>query len=259
MQKSFSKLAKNSAMPSVRSSKKRPGKSRQRNKFRTPEFREDSFGLEPPMDKDARLMLIADAVEARKAGVEAMKLYQSSFPSKHKKLNWTGCIKKSRKTLSDALFLAVRRTDVEKLSSLLKLGVPVDIFGKLGETIFMRAAGAGKIPLLEEILKHNPNLEARSKSRGDTALMWAAGAGKTPAIVILLNAGAKINARNNGKKTALMLAAGEGQSDTVSQLLKLGANPNLKDSTGRTALDYAKLEGHRKAIKFLFSSICSAF
>ena|GEM_PF-6828080 len=254
MSKAFSNMKRNNAVPAASLPKKRPGKARQWRKSINSMLEMDSFEGDPLSDKDMRLMLIAETIERRKAKEEAKNRISAPMFQKPEEGSWDDCVEKQRKRLVKALFRAILETDVKKVSSLLKRGVPVDIKNEFGETIFMRAAGTGNIPLLEEILKYNPDIEARSKNKGDTPIMWAAESGKTKAVLFLHKAGVKINARNNGKKTALMLAAWEGHLGTVSKLLKLGADPKLKDSSNRTALDYAELERHIKVIKRLSSS-----
>lgn len=254
MPKAFSQTKRDTANSAAASPKKRPGKSRQWKKSKKFNFGMDSFEGDPLSERDKRLMLIEEIVERRKSEEETKKRGNvPRFPNPEGN-NWADCIKKQRERLVNSLFRAIQETDVKKLSLLLNRGVPVDIRNEFGETILMHAAGTGNIPLLKEILEYTPDLEARSKNKGDTSIMWAAESGKTKAVLLLHKAGAKINARNDGKMTALMLAAWEGHSNTVTQILKLGANPKLKDSFGRTALDYAELEGHRKVIKILSSS-----
>ncbi len=213
----------------------------------------DSFRGDPLSERDMRIMLIAATIERRELEKETNNRGSASVSPTLEEKDWPECTEKQREIIAKGLFRAIQETDVKKLSSFLKRGVPVDMRNEFGDTILMQAAGTGNIPLLEEILKHNPDIEARSRGRGDTAVMCAAESGKTKAVLFLHNAGAKLDARNNGKKTSLMLAAWEGHLDTVAQLRKLGANPRLKDSSNRTALDYAKLEGHREVSKLLSS------
>jgi ankyrin repeat protein len=52
-------------------------------------------------------------------------------------------------------------------------------------------------------------------------------------------AGAKVDARDGGRKTPMMTAAHFGHANVVRLLLKAGANPRTRDRFGRTACEIA--------------------
>jgi uncharacterized protein len=86
----------------------------------------------------------------------------------------------------------------------------------------------------------------------NTALMVAAKAGRREVVEVLLDHHADINARGrNDRFTALLMAAAYGRRDVVSLLLDRGADPLTRAIDGDTALTVAALKGHLPVVELL--------
>ena len=108
--------------------------------------------------------------------------------------------------------------------------------GVSGCTLLLIAAEHGHTQLVEVVLKHGAEADARDG--GDsTALMAAALSGYEQVAEMLLRHGARINLqdRKHGV-TALMAAAANGHERVAEMLLRHGAGINLQNSLGGTAL-----------------------
>lgn len=127
----------------------------------------------------------------------------------------------------EAVHLAARHGDPEKLRRQLKRGVPVD-----------HAVTTGQ----DEI-------------RGTTPLMWAARAGQLEAIRLLLDRGADVNVTDANGKSALMWAASYDRAKAIRLLAEAGAELDGRDRYGRTALARACfLTGRPNAVKALIEA-----
>jgi hypothetical protein len=144
--------------------------------------------------------------------------------------------------------------------------------GVLGEgaTPFMRAAKAGNLPAMRDLLDYGADPTVAQKN-GTTALMIAAGLGwrdgypiKAPfasirdratehdaiaAITLCLSLGADINAANSDGDTALHGAAeARGSVPIVRFLVEHGARMDAKNTLGQTPLDAAFAHRERAGI-----------
>jgi hypothetical protein len=96
---------------------------------------------------------------------------------------------------------AARNNDVAAVKLLLKLGLPVEATGQHNGTTLHWAAWNGNVAAVEEILRHDPPLEARDRDFDGTPLNWAIHASVhgwhpdqvdyAPTVEALLKAGAK--------------------------------------------------------------------
>src|SRR3990172_415278 len=97
------------------------------------------------------------------------------------------------------------------------------------------------------LLDHGANIEAQG-NRDHTPLHIAAANGHQAIVALLLDRGAAIG--NNGR-TPLHLAALNGQQATVAFLLNRGATIEARDNIGFTSLHYAASKGHQATVAFL--------
>lgn len=118
---------------------------------------------------------------------------------------------------------------------------------------FFEAAGSGDIHVIQSMLDHGFNVEARDEQYR-TALMWASSENRIDVIDLLLERGADPNARLAAPygSTPLMIAAAMGREDSVRHLL---AHPetdvNARGTEGQTALMYAAINQRLAIVKLL--------
>lgn len=143
-----------------------------------------------------------------------------------------------------------------------------------GHTALMKAAGRGDLPIIELLLAHGADVEAKD-SEGRTALVRAAADGNAQVSQALIDAGAAVGlveaallgdtARVRGllaggglqpelMASALWWAAGRGQDASVRLLLEAGAPVDARGCRESTALMHAALCGQADAVDILISS-----
>lgn len=105
-----------------------------------------------------------------------------------------------------------------------------------------RAAENGHSELVQKLLDHGANIEARGKY-WRTVLVSAANEGRLETVKILLDRGAAIDAKNIDGRTALHHAAMRGHINIVHLLLDQGANIEASDKNGVPALHEAGIHG----------------
>lgn len=149
------------------------------------------------------------------------------------------------------LLRAVQRGSRPAAAVLLRAGADASLPDKAGVTPLMAAAGAGDVALIDLLLDHKADVNARSGQ--ETALTRAAFERKRPAVERLLGRGAKANLPNQ-TDTPLHQAAHVNDGDTVALLLAAGANPAAKDHQGRTPQDIAAQRGCARALRVLLNA-----
>ncbi len=159
-----------------------------------------------------------------------------------------------------ALALAAERTSTAML--LIQAGADITVTDRDGETLLMKSAEGGSLPLVEYFVNHGLDVNAEGGARY-TALMRAIYNGHAAIAKFLLEHGADPNKVDNMGSTALMKAARHGYSDGVKDLaweidvvkllLEYGADVNASFRTGgrRTALMSAAEGGNIETARVL--------
>lgn len=115
------------------------------------------------------------------------------------------------------------------------------------------AARCGDLTLVRQLVGQGADVNAGEpdgRDKGRTALHNAAGEDEIAVIDYLLAHGADVNARGDSGYTALHVAAGRGRVRAIERLLKGGADPNALDVRG-PPLHAAVLQGHADAARAL--------
>jgi len=120
-----------------------------------------------------------------------------------------------------ALREAAKTGDDEAVSSLIRVGVPVDhCDGDYEQTALHYAAREGRTKCIEVLLYHGANPNARNKDNR-TPLHWAASNGSASAVRTLVAGGADLMAKNNDGETPLDVANFWNNSETAPALRHL--------------------------------------
>jgi ankyrin repeat protein len=139
----------------------------------------------------------------------------------------------------------IHRDEVVRL--LLDAGADVNARGGAGKS----ALFSSDDEIIEEILRHDPDLEVRDDT-GATALIESA---SESIVELLLEAGANVNAEDKDGKTALIQAA---EQNYIEKLQILVQAPDIqldhRDRAGETALAAAKRTGHKECLQVLIEA-----
>ena len=117
----------------------------------------------------------------------------------------------------------------------------------------VRAAQAGSIVEVEQLLDRGADLEACHVSSGRCALAVAAHCGNDNVVSLLLSQGARTDQRDASRSTPLHLAASRGHTGALKLLIGYGAVIEEKDVEGRTPLWLASSTGQLEVVEILLS------
>lgn len=130
-------------------------------------------------------------------------------------------------------------------------GAHVNAADHTGQTALHWAAVRGSLPVIETLLRHNADWEARD-NRGYTIAHVAAQYGQTAVLYHLaLRWSADVDSPDNDGRTPLHWAAYKGFADTIRLLLVLDCRYTLADKEGCTALHWAAIKGNGEACTVL--------
>ncbi len=149
--------------------------------------------------------------------------------------------------VNNLLFDAARKGCVDALPELFKFGASRLARDRMGNTAFMLATRAGRLPMVKALAASATPEEAAELDRpnvtGSTPLIAAALANRANVAKWLIDAGAKVDAVNQQGESALSAAAFTGNVDLALLLLERGAKPDTIDSTGKGVIVYAAARG----------------
>ncbi|MBT5899117.1 MAG: hypothetical protein HOK30_00800 [Rhodospirillaceae bacterium] len=137
------------------------------------------------------------------------------------------------------LLTAAAEGDLEKVDTLLKLGVDANAINKLGRTSIITAVWRGQIEIVRSLLDAGVDIDAVDKE-GRTALTWASINGYPEIVDVLLAESALVDVRDNKGLTPLIRAAWNGHEEIVQSLVNAGADVYAADENGMTALERAE-------------------
>ena len=114
---------------------------------------------------------------------------------------------------------------------LLENGANLDRRDYHDKTPLYRACENGHLETIQELLKHNPEIDAFSKdNRDSTPLQVAACFGNVKVVEELLKAGANIDHLDINKTTTLFLAVNGGHALIVKTLIDNGCKTNIRET-----------------------------
>lgn len=160
------------------------------------------------------------------------------------------------------LLVAVSREQPKVVTFLLDNKADTEVRDKRNDqTPLMEATGLGNVQILEMLLRHGADVNARNLGQkqidpgaGNTALHYAAELGFKTVAETLINHGATVNAQNAHGKTPLQLTAEKGFKAVAELLLSHQADVQIKDSEGVTALQTAVRAGNRAIVELLLAN-----
>lgn len=153
---------------------------------------------------------------------------------------------------SEALFIAAENNDAEKIKELLEQKkMNINARNDRGKTAVCIAASRGKNEALQELLRHNPDVNLPDNDCW-TPLKKAADYGHLESAKLLLAAGANPNLADKEGYTPLMHASRAKMSFAMMQLLlTAGADTNHSACDGTTALYHAVADSRLVLVQLL--------
>ncbi|OGP52762.1 MAG: hypothetical protein A2Y65_03625 [Deltaproteobacteria bacterium RBG_13_52_11] len=112
--------------------------------------------------------------------------------------------------ISDELFSAVEKNDIQKVKELIAKGADVNVKEEHGNTPLIKAASRGYTEIAELLIAKGADVNAQNWSMGNTPLILAASWGHTGTTKLLIAKGADVNAKAKDGQTPLMGAAYSG-------------------------------------------------
>ncbi|MGH8498982.1 MAG: ankyrin repeat domain-containing protein, partial [Methylococcales bacterium] len=157
-------------------------------------------------------------------------------------LEWRSWQPPSRKLLALDLPAAAMTGDVQAVTRLIELGLPINALDAQACTALLRAAGGGHEVIVRYLLANGADHRIAART-GATALSAAISMRHAHVVDLLLRNGADAEQSLPGGVTPLMLASALGLPDIISHLLSRGAEPNACDAQGFNALHCAAIHG----------------
>lgn len=149
------------------------------------------------------------------------------------------------------LIITARRNSLRCLEYIFTLNPNINAQDNAKWTALMYACFFGYKEFVEELIKHNPDLN-RLNSENENAFMIAIKRDHLEIAkkIVPLN----INQQNRASETALILACNRLNLRSVKFILKQNANPDLQDWFEETALHKAAKNAHEEIIKILLKN-----
>lgn len=144
------------------------------------------------------------------------------------------------------LMAAIKRGRTASVEALLEGGADPDRADPRGDTPVHAAAFSGKADLLQAVLAHGGDANARNAHTGATPLVQALLSPDARQYAVLLAAGADPDVADDNGDTPLHVAARTNNGGAILALLEKGASPLAKNSGGATFQSY--YFGYNRAI-----------
>lgn len=120
-----------------------------------------------------------------------------------------------------------------------------------GTPPLMTAARTGNVEIVQALLAHGADVNAKESARGQTALMWAMAERHPELARVLIERKAEVNARSTSGFTPLLFAARQGDVESARILLEAGAKVNDAAPEEGSPLVVATYSGHEQLALFL--------
>ncbi len=115
---------------------------------------------------------------------------------------------------------------------------------------YLSAASSGDGESIDLFIQAGMEIDSVD-SGGNTALIKAAGSGRLAVVEKVLGLGADPRHANNVGRDALISASSKGFESVARMLIDRGADPSIKDSEGWGALSIASYNGHSSVVSLL--------
>ncbi len=191
----------------------------------------------------------SESLEALKADLESI------IPEWDKETRKRVAMKVLEEQLDDHVFEGLARS-VEKgdrfmVGIYLEAGFDINKESMDHVTLIGLSARKGFLSILEILHKAGGDLNRVSSDRDNSALMDASSEGHLDIVKYLIKHEAELETKSKSGQTALALAVGNKKLDCAIELIKAGADPDSRDSLGLSARKYAELYGMQEILDIL--------
>ncbi|MDB4127739.1 ankyrin repeat domain-containing protein [bacterium] len=138
----------------------------------------------------------------------------------------------------EALLIAARKGDLEKVRTLLKAGVDPDTTSRNSYTALAYASIGGHLDIMKLLISENVDVNKAARFN-KTPLLVTAGSSQIEAAKLLIANGAKTTSVQMQGAFSTHESCIWGQPEMLEFLLKYGMDPNLRNGIGNTAIHYA--------------------
>ena len=152
------------------------------------------------------------------------------------------------------LALACNNRNSDMVEILLEAGANPNTAQWSGQPPLMVCARTGNVAAVRLLLNWSANVNAREAERGQTALMAAVAGKHLDVVEALIEHGAEVNARTESGFTPLKFAAQQGGLESARVLVANGANVNSIAEKYGNALTVATASGHESVSLFLLNA-----
>jgi len=145
------------------------------------------------------------------------------------------------------LCIAARNGSAGALRALLEAKANPNVANRHGDTPLMLASLKGNLEIVRALVAAKSALDPL----GWTPLIYAATGGHDPVVDYLIDHGANLDARSPNGTTALMMAIHEHHARTAQLLIDRGADVTLRNQDGASALSWAKVNNEDALVREL--------
>jgi ankyrin repeat protein len=155
--------------------------------------------------------------------------------------------------ISDDLFEAVEKNDIEKVRYLIAIGADVNVRDSYASmSPLMMVAYDGYTEMARLLIEKGAEVNAKGGADLDmTPLIFAASQDRIDMVKLLIEKGANVNVKTKYGWTPLFFAATRGRTDIAKLLIDKRAEVNVQLPTGETALSEAEKTGKSDMVKLL--------
>ncbi|XP_062498948.1 ankyrin repeat and SAM domain-containing protein 3-like [Corticium candelabrum] len=159
----------------------------------------------------------------------------------------------ARKEMNKQLYDAVKRNEVETVTSLIERGADVNARGySWGWTVLIQACVNDNKGIVELLLRSGSDVN-ETNDGGWTALMCVAETGNENIFDLLIKHHSDVLKKNMFGVTALHIAARLNHVTIMKKLFSVGVSVDINDNEGCTPLLFAARNGHVSCVDFLLN------
>ncbi|CAL4199967.1 unnamed protein product, partial [Meganyctiphanes norvegica] len=149
--------------------------------------------------------------------------------------------------------VAVRRKNIDMVNLFLQYNVNTEFRGDFQATPLIWASAHGQSNIVEKLLNHMADINAKSSRNGGTPIHYAAASGHIQTMKMLKSRGSPLDHMTNQGYTPLHSAAWFGTQNAAQWLVSQGADLKAVTNMGESVVDIADSRSHKELKEWLRS------